>query len=192
MNRTPRWVSLLIVLLIAAAAVQAALADTIYFPVMRYDATFTPTATATVTVTPTKTNTPTPTRTPTKTATPNAGLQIMDIVNPDEGSALDEYVVIKNFGSSGQNMTDWFIRDDGPNKYNFPNNYVLGGGKSVKVWTKAGTNDTSNLYWGLTSEVWNNGGDCAYLRDNSDDDNELIDVLCYSLQVGGAIEYYVP
>jgi hypothetical protein len=33
------------------------------------------------------------------------------------------------------------------------------------VWVKAGTNDAGNLYWGAGSVIWNNTGDCAYLRD---------------------------
>jgi hypothetical protein len=39
-------------------------------------------------------------------------------------------------------------------------------GADITVWTKAGTNDGSNVYWGRNHAVWNNrGGDAAVLLD---------------------------
>jgi hypothetical protein len=33
------------------------------------------------------------------------------------------------------------------------------------LWTKAGTNEAGNLYWGNRAAIWNNTGDTAVLRD---------------------------
>jgi hypothetical protein len=79
------------------------------------------------------------------------------------------------------------VRDDGTNRYNFPDNYSLAGKATVNIVTGAGTNTSSTLYWGSSVEVWNDGGDCAYLRDDSDGDNDLVDVFCYSTAADGTI-----
>jgi hypothetical protein len=73
-------------------------------------------------------------------------------------------------------MSGWLLRDEDPNnKFFFPD-FTLGPGQSVKVWTKAGFNDSSNLYWNRTEPVWDDHSDCIYLRDA---DNNLVDALCY-------------
>ncbi len=119
------------------------------------------------------TETPTPTVTPTATKAP--GVIIVEIVGKPSGSPLDEYVLIENNSGDSVNMTDWVLRDDGTGSdahvYTFPS-FTLGDDKTVKVWTKSGNDGSGNLYWDLTEEVWNDGGDVAYLRD---DDGKLID-----------------
>lgn len=170
--------ALLITTALVTMATAVALSNTIYLPVVIVEATLTPTATPTATNTPTATATltpPTPTNTPTRTptSTPQTKIYIADVVyNP--ARPMDEYVEIKNPGSA-VDMTDWRLRDESQNVYTFPS-FTLGKSKSVKVWTKAGTNDSENLYWGRTTEVWNNSHDCAYLRDDA---NEKVDQFCY-------------
>lgn len=81
------------------------------------------------------------------------------------GSPTDEYVLLKNSGGSVVDMTGWTLRDLANNTFSFPG-FTLASGAEVRVWTKAGTNDAGNLYWGRSSPVWNNtGGDTAILRD---------------------------
>ena len=45
--------------------------------------------------------------------------------------------------------------------------FTLSSGFSVTIWTKAGTNDGENLYWGRRAAVWNNTGDIAILSDTN-------------------------
>jgi hypothetical protein len=73
-------------------------------------------------------------------------------------------------------MTGWLLRDEGGNIFTFPD-FTLGPGQSVKVWTKVGSNNSSNLYWNRTEPVWDDHSDCIYLRDA---ENNLIDSLCYN------------
>ena len=183
MNKT-KWIIALIAAFLIAGAVQASLQFDLYLPLVRVDPTLTPTITPSLTTTPTPTRTPTPT----VTKTPSSGLEITDIDNPPKGEdPLDEFITIKNFGSSSVSMKGWFVRDDGPNRYNFPDTFSLGAKASVNIVSGAGSNTSSTLYWDSSVEVWNNGGDCAYLRDNSDGDNILVDIYCYSTAADGTI-----
>jgi hypothetical protein len=72
-------------------------------------------------------------------------------------------------------MMGWTLRDENQNVFTFPR-YTLISWASVTIWTKAGIIDPDNLYWGRIEPVWNDYGDCAYLRD---DEHNLIDNECY-------------
>jgi hypothetical protein len=149
--------------------------------------TRTPTNTPTGTLTPTKTPTNTPTRTPTLTPTPVAKAYIVRIVYaPDY--PLDEYVEIKNNTSSTLIMTGWILKDDSGNKYTFPT-FTLLKGKTVKVWTKYGIDTLTDLYWGSLVPIWNDHGDCAYLRDEN---NNPINSYCYSTSFLGFSKWWIP
>jgi hypothetical protein len=144
--------------------------------------TSTPTGTITITATPTRTPTITgtlPTSTPTRTMTPTAtlvpGVFIVDIEYAPTTHPLDEYVTIRNQFKKFIPMEGWTLRDDNKNVFTFPR-YTLTDFASVKVWTKSGVINPENLYWGRTDPVWNDHGDCAYLRD---EEGDLVDSFCY-------------
>jgi hypothetical protein len=88
---------------------------------------------------------------------------------------LDEYVEIKSVNVPIQPMQGWTLRDESGNVFTFPR-FTLWTNDSVNVWTKAGQNEPWNLYWGLDEPVWNDHGDCAYLRN---DDGVEVDRFCY-------------
>ncbi len=178
-----RWLIVFFALLITTAMARMALDNVIYLPVVIVDASLTPTITASPTITPTSTVTPTPTATPKP-----SGVRILEVVQSDQvQNPLHEYVSIKNYTSSAVSLTDWFIRDDDVHRYNFPDGYSLPSGGTVRVWTEAGTNTITDLYWGSEVEVWNNVHDCAYLRDDSEGENELVDTYCYTQLSNGSI-----
>lgn len=141
--------------------------------------TNTGTITVTITVTPSgtisPTNTPTRTLTLTPTATLVPGVFIIDIEYNPPGNPLDEYVLLRNQSGEYVDMTGWTLRDENQNVFTFPR-YTLTSYAYVKIWTKAGQNNPENLYWGLSDPIWNDYGDCAYLRKP---DHELSDSLCY-------------
>ena len=155
--------------------------------------TRTPTNTPTGTLrtpTPTRTKTPTitgtpPTATPTRTITPTPtqtwlpDFYITHIEHSPDFDEMDEWVGIKNATVQSVDMTGWILKNDHDpaDIFNFPNNYKLLSGKSVKVWTKSGTDSSTDLYWGSDEPVWNLGSDCAYLRN---EDNVRISSYCYS------------
>lgn len=144
----------------------------------------TPTTTGTITITATPTRTPTitgtlPTATRTSTPTPTQtlvpGVFIIKIEYAPKTNPLDEYVEIRNQTGAYIPMEGWTLRDEQKNIFTFPR-YTLISWATVKVWTKAGVIDPQNIYWGRTEPVWNDYGDCAYLRDTN---NDLSDSRCY-------------
>ena len=75
-----------------------------------------------------------------------------------------ENVAITNDTSASIDMGAWTLRDAANHVFTFPP-FLLGAGFSVRVWTKAGSNDAENLYWRHRMPLWNNSGDTAILRD---------------------------
>ena len=179
-RQTKIIIALVIALLSIVAVTVIASADLIFFPVIHEAYYVGPTPSPTPTSTPTRTPTPTKTPTPTPTKTPLPEVEIVNIVY-DPPIELDEYVEIKNFEDKlTVKMGTWIIKADTGELYEFPDNFDLGAGKSVKVWTKDGTNSATNLYWGNPTEIWIKGDNCAYLKIVKDDGSKIeIDTYCY-------------
>jgi hypothetical protein len=137
--------------------------------------------TATIMPTPTVTPTPTSTLTPTPTNTLVPGVYIKTIdYDPDGDPVEDEFIEIVNTDNEDIEMTDWFInaeRADFP-KYFFQT-FTLGAGDTVRVWSGFGTDTSTDLYWGSDEEIWIDGGDCAYLKD---DKARTVDIYCYGFR----------
>jgi len=187
MSNKLKWLLGLLLAFSIVAVAQAALQEIYYLPIVYRQNT--PTPSPTTTVTPTVTRTPTPTEVPTRTPTP---IPLPDIrindYEPNPPDPLEEWVEFKNNDNETIDMTDWRMRDEAGNKYYFPNNFKLSAGAKVKVWTGSGTNDSSNLYWGLSEPVWNDFGDCIYLHLlDEHNDYVLVDSECYGLS-----SFYLP
>jgi len=141
--------------------------------------TFTRTSTFTATNTPTKTRTPTPTRTPTKTPTRtptrtptpiplDGNVQIIYIYYDGEApNEADEYVEIKNVGSTSVQIQNWTLSDKAFHIFTFPQ-FVMVPNQICRIYT----NETHSEYCGFNyhsgSAIWNNSDDCGYLRNSSD------------------------
>jgi hypothetical protein len=179
MSKYLKWLIPIFILLVAvSAALAQGGTNTYYFPLAFKQPTPTPSATPTPTSTPTKTPTPTKTQKPTITTTPkpNVYIDLDNSVVAPQDDPLDEYIRIKNGTSKSVDMTGWLLRGEkSGNQYTFPT-FSLGGGNSVKVWTKVGIDNSSNLYRDLTEPVWNDHNDCVYLKD---EDGVPIDSECY-------------
>jgi uncharacterized protein len=96
--------------------------------------------------------------------------------NPHGWDIAGEYVVIRNQGNRDVAMTGWTLNDKAYHTFVFPP-CSLPPGASLRVWTKKGTDSSSDLYWGRASAVWNNIGDTGYLRDPN---GTLMDVYSYT------------
>jgi parallel beta-helix repeat protein len=116
----------------------------------------------------TTTTTPTsgPTITTTTTTTPlNSTIVISDL------NLVGEWVNITNKGSIPVSLENWKIQDT--TKQNLKLHtftfgiFTLAPGATVTVHTLNGTNSSTDLYWGLNEEVWNNDGDTASLYDSA-------------------------
>ena len=130
--------------------------------------------------------TPSPTPGPTPTATPTPPPTAVDIhltqivYNPDGDDVQGEYVQLENRGSTAQSLQNWTLRDEANHIYQFPA-FTLAPGAAVRVWTKVGSDTSTELYWGFGSAIWNNTGDTAVLRDAQ---SLLIDSCAYA---GGGV-----
>ncbi len=140
----------------ASFALASAITNTIYLPAVYKGPTFTPT----VTLTPTT----------------EAKVTITHIEYDPSGPDIDsEYVSIKNYTSQSVNMTGWILMKNSGTYYTFPT-FTLGAGKEVKVWDKSGKDTSTDLYWKLSSAIWDNVSGCARLYDKND---KLVDEFCY-------------
>ncbi len=109
-----------------------------------------------------------PTSAPAAGAQATQGITITHIEFNPPGRDIDgEYVRIENSSAGPISLRGWVLRDEGrKHTYTFPT-FTLAAGHTVSLWTKRGTNDAANLYWGNASAIWNNTGDTAILSDAS-------------------------
>jgi hypothetical protein len=113
------------------------------------------------------------TPTPTPTSLPNE--VVINHIEP--GKLNDEYVRVKNRTTQTVDITGWTIKaKESGRTYTFPKFY-LDPNDAVTVWTKGGINEGMDLYWGLSTEVWDDKDDCGRLGDEFD---ELLFWFCYS------------
>ena len=79
----------------------------------------------------------------------------------------EEYVCFTNTGAQSLDMTNWTLMDDYGWTFEFPA-FALESGAFVRVRTGCGDNTEQDLYWCYEgdSAVWNNDGDCVFLKDS--------------------------
>lgn len=142
--------------------------------------TFTPGLTNTATFTPSPTNTATFTPTPTWTVTgipaSSGNVVITTIFYDGAGSQEpDEYVEISNDDTRAIQLQNWTLRDIANHVYTFPS-FLMQPGQVCQVYTNQSHPESCGFNYGSGVAIWNNTGDCAYLRDNL---STLIDDYCY-------------
>jgi phosphatidylserine/phosphatidylglycerophosphate/cardiolipin synthase-like enzyme len=140
-----------------------------------------PTPTPTNTPPPTATNTPLPTYTPLPTDTPVPGTSgniVITYIFYDgiQGSQEpDEYVEIRNDDTKAVQLSNWTLRDVANHVYTFPS-HLMQPGQVCRIYTNENHPEWCGFNYGNGAAIWNNSGDCAYLRDSTD---TLIDTYCY-------------
>jgi hypothetical protein len=77
-----------------------------------------------------------------------------------------EFVTLKNTGTTSRNLTGWTVEDLAGHVYKF-GSFTLKAGSKVVIHTGSGTNNSTNRYWGRGYYVWNNTGDTAKLHNAS-------------------------
>jgi hypothetical protein len=165
-----KWLTIMIMIASMLMGAQAALERFFFLPTLKVDPKISPTLAPSAPLAPANTSAQA------KAVTADSGLYIADIVpNPPGSDVTGELVQIENTLDSSVDLTGWTLRDDQKNVYTFPA-YVLGSGQTVNVWSRTGVDTTDNLYWHLETGIWNDGGDCGYLRDAS---GELHSYVCY-------------
>jgi micrococcal nuclease len=88
----------------------------------------------------------------------------------------DEYVEIRNDDSNHIDLRGWSLADEADHTFYFPE-YVISPGETCRIYTNEVHPESCGFNYAFTSSaIWNNGGDCAYLKDSS---SSIIDDYCY-------------
>ncbi len=85
-----------------------------------------------------------------------------DDLNPNN-EFVEISLVPANAPSGTLDLSGYTISDFYGAVFQFPSGFVLGQ-SPVRVFSGSGQNTPTALYWGRSSPVWNNFGDCAFLR----------------------------
>lgn len=72
------------------------------------------------------------------------------------GDIENEVVVIQRVGDGGLWLNEWQLKDADGNVFTF-NELVMNKDGSVQVYTHAGHDAVTELYWGLTLPIWQTG-----------------------------------
>lgn len=103
-------------------------------------------------------------------------VQITAIFYDGAGSSEpDEYVEFRNADSQAIQLNGWTLRDDAQHVYTFPS-FVMQPGQVCRVYTNEVHPEWCGFSYGSGSAIWNNTGDCAYLRNG---EGMEIDSHCY-------------
>ena len=82
-----------------------------------------------------------------------------------EGQAVaGELVELRNDGRAAVGLEGWTLCDMNQNHCYAFGAVKLGRGASVTIWSGAGTDTATELFWGSTQAIWNNEGDAATVR----------------------------
>lgn len=87
----------------------------------------------------------------------------------------DEYVEIMNNDSQRIQLLDWSLRDDSGQQFFFPS-HVIPPGQICRIFTDEFHPEWCGFSFGSGSEIWDDDGDCAFLRDST---GAPIDHYCY-------------
>ena len=119
----------------------------------------------TVTVIPT-TVTPTTVTPTTETPDPTTGnISILSVFYDGTAGSTepDEFVEIMNVDSHAINVQSWTLRDIANHVYTFPS-FNMQPNQVCRVYTNQSHPESCGFNYGSGVAIWNNGGDCAYLR----------------------------
>jgi Micrococcal nuclease (thermonuclease) homologs len=91
-----------------------------------------------------------------------------DAAGTERDNLDDEYLTFENQGTEPVELTGWTVTDEAGASYQFPTGFTLQPGEQVTLYTGAGTDTATSLYWGFYRPVWNNGGDTVFVTDESE------------------------
>lgn len=120
-----------------------------------------------------------PPGTPTPGPQPTGDVDITDIFYDglEPRTEGDEYVEIRNNDSVPIQLQGWTLRDaaDPPHVFTFPS-FVVQPDQTCRVYTDEVHAEACGFSYGSSSAIWNNDGDCAFLRNSS---GVQVDSYCY-------------
>ena len=97
-----------------------------------------------------------------------------DAAGDDRENLNDEYIIFRNTGTEGLDLSGWTVSDAVDKTYTFPDGYTLAADATVTLHTGNGADNATHVYWNYGSPVWNNGGDTVTVR-NSEGERVLLE-----------------
>ncbi len=80
----------------------------------------------------------------------------------DRENLNGEYLILRNSCTYPVELSGWTLMDNSSSEYIF-REFVLMNKSTVTIHTGTGTDNETDLYWGMSRPVWNNNGDVLYL-----------------------------
>jgi len=77
----------------------------------------------------------------------------------------NEEIIFYNRCNFDCNLDGWEIKDEGRKKFIF-NEFILKGGKEIKIIKGGGEDKENILFWKINGYIWTDSGDTLFLRDN--------------------------
>ncbi len=72
---------------------------------------------------------------------------------PGPDDPRDEWLEIKNEGSTAVDLRDWMVMDN-VNRYHFDSSHVLAAGAKLRIYVGNGSDSGNTLYWDLSEEIF--------------------------------------
>jgi micrococcal nuclease len=91
-----------------------------------------------------------------------------DAEGNDNENLNEEYVTLANRGNETLDLSGWTVTDEAGKTYTF-GNVTLEPDALVTLHSGSGEDTATDVYWGQSSAVWNNGGDTVTVRDPAGD-----------------------
>jgi competence protein ComEC len=82
-----------------------------------------------------------------------------DAAGDDRTNLNGEFLVFENRGEETLDISGWTVADAAGRTYTVPEGVALEPGGRVTLYSGAGTDSGTALYWNATGPVWNNAGD---------------------------------
>jgi hypothetical protein len=122
----------------------------------------TPTSNATPTLAPTVEGSPLPT--PTKISP--TGVRVVTV--SERGERLnDEYIVIKNTGTSLLDLSGWSVKDGDGHVHTFQDGVTLEVGKTLTLYSGQGSQQPTKRYWWADEMIWDDDGEEITIFDDT-------------------------
>ncbi|MBE0696891.1 MAG: lamin tail domain-containing protein, partial [Anaerolineaceae bacterium] len=87
----------------------------------------------------------------------------------------DEYVELKNLDNHPTNLQSWTLADTAGHTFTFPS-FSIQANQVCRVYTNQDHPESCGLNYHSNLPIWNNTGDCAYLKNAS---AQLVSSYCY-------------
>ncbi|MCU4719677.1 lamin tail domain-containing protein [Halapricum hydrolyticum] len=100
-----------------------------------------------------------------------------DAAGSDSENLNDEYIVLKNAGDTTVDLGGWTVADAAGHEYQIPSGVTIAPGATLTIHSGIGTDNSTDLYWGSGSPIWNNAGDTVTVSNQS---NEIVLTEVYS------------